>query len=167
MDGTVLENLASILDEQAEVYESLVELSRRKQRIIVRGGSGEFEAILEGEQALVWQAGRLEEMRLGLQQRLAGHLNLSPEELTMSRVLERCEEPMGGRLKALQKRIFSVLGELGRLNEVNTQLLKKSLSYITAAMEVLNRDQPSSVTYTPAGETSVSKEPRRFLNHRA
>ena len=85
----------------------------------------------------------------------------------MSRVLEGCDEPMAGRLKALQKRILGVLGELGRLNEVNTHLLKKSLSFINAAMEVLNRDQPSSTTYTPAGQSSTNREPRRFLNHRA
>ena len=163
----MLENLASIMDDQAAVYETLVELSRRKQRVIVQGGSSEFEAILEGEQALVWQAGRLEEQRLGLQHRIADHLGLPLAETTMSRVLEGCDEPMAGRLKALQKRILGVLGELGRLNEVNTHLLKKSLSFINAAMEVLNRDQPSSTTYTPAGQSSTNREPRRFLNHRA
>lgn len=166
MNEQIFSSMAQVLGEQALLYEGLLELSRKKQRVLVQGGIEEFETILEGEQAILWKAGKLEERRTSLQLQLAGELHLSGEDLTMSRLIESLGDPYAAKFKLLQTGLLSILGELRRLNELNTTLIKKSLEYVNAAMDVLTRAGAAATTYSPDGRLQAGKRENRVLNHK-
>lgn len=154
------------LEEQLGLYRTLLDLSRHKQETLVKGGTAEFEAIVESEQALLWQAGRLEERRFTLQTQMAREMGLIPEDLTVSRLAPHVGEPDGSRLRALQTDILRTLAELGQVNEVNTRLIKQSLSYINAALQLITAGGQRPATYTPRGQALPVGERLKVLNRK-
>lgn len=165
VDEQVLSGMADILGEQALVYGGLVELSRKKQQVLVEGGTREFEAILESEQALLWRAGKLEEKRLQLQERLASEISVSAEKLSVSRLIDLIDEPMADRYRKLQSEILTSLDELGKLNQLNTRLIQRSLKYINATLELLTRLGPGA-TYSPDGQPVARRLSSAVVNRK-
>lgn len=161
--GEAVEELIRVLDEQAALYETLLDLSRRKRELLVQGGAAEFEALVDQEQAVLWQAARLEERRFGLQTNLAGTLGRDAAELNVTELLSLTQKPQTSRLSQLQQRISDTLGELGRVNEQNSLLIRKSLSYIEAALNRMTRDNAAPV-YAPDGRINQPRQTRPTIN---
>lgn len=155
-----------VLQDQLNVYRTLLDLSRRKQEVLVKGGTAQFEAIVESEQALLWQAGRLEERRLGLQAQIAIDMGLVTEDVTVTRIAPYVPQPERDQLRTLQADILKVLAELGEVNEVNTRLIKQSLAYINAALHLITSAGQRPVTYTPRGQTLPVAERLKVLNQK-
>lgn len=166
-DARPIDELEQLLGEQLKIYEALVDLSRRKRELIIKGGTAEFERLLSGEQALLWQAGRLEERRFAIQQRLAESFDMQPGDLTLITLAARCGAEQGARLRNLQKSLVDAISELGRLNEINTALLKKALSYVNAALGALAHKGPPAAAYGANGARVVGGETRRVMNRQA
>ena len=57
------DGLVAILESQKEIYSELVSLGKAKQTELVKGSMGELETVSSREEALIFQAGRLEEER--------------------------------------------------------------------------------------------------------
>ncbi|MHB9143845.1 MAG: flagellar protein FlgN [Symbiobacteriia bacterium] len=161
-----VEPMIDALTEQLNLYRTLVDLSRRKRDLLVKGGAAEFEAIVESEQALLWQAGRLEERRFALQTRVAREMGLIPEDLTVSRLAPHVGEPAGSQLRSLQSDILRALAELGEVNEVNTKLIKQSLTYINAALQMVTAGGQRPAAYTPRGQTLSLGDRLKVLNRK-
>lgn len=166
-DARLVSDLEQMLTQQSKIYEALVDLSKRKRELIIHGGTAEFERVLSSEQALLWQAGRLEERRFALQRQLAASMGVEAGDLTLSRLADACEPDQAERLKRLQVTLVDTLGELGRLNEANTALLKKALSYVETALAALGRKGPGAAAYNPDGSRAESGELRRVVNRQA
>lgn len=158
--------MIQVLQDQLNVYRTLLDLSQRKQEVLVKGGTAQFEAIVESEQALLWQAGRLEERRLGLQAQMAAEMGLVAEDVTVSRIAPYVPQPERDQLRTLQADILKVLAELGQVNEVNTRLIKQSLAYINAALQLITSAGQRPVTYTPRGQALPVAERLKVLNQK-
>lgn len=166
-DAQPIDDLEQLLGEQSKIYQALVDLSKRKRELIIKGGTAEFERLMSGEQALLWQAGRLEERRFAIQQRLAESFGMQPGDLTLITLAARCTPEQAGRLRNLQKSLVDTIGELGRLNEINTALLKKALGYVNAALGTLAQKGPPAAAYSPSGARAAGGETRRIMNRQA
>lgn len=161
----MLERMESLLDRQLELYQSLVEMSHRKQQVLVRGDLQELESIIKAEQALLWQAGKLEESRLALQGELAASAGLKPEELDLSKLAELAGEPFASRYKSLQGCMVAIMDQLGAINRLNMELIEQSLSYINFSLELLSGAEAGE-TYTPAGKSPGRKDVTRLLDRK-
>ena len=158
--------MVQILEDQLNLYRTLLDFSQRKREVLVKGGTAEFEAIVESEQALLWQAGRLEERRLGLQAQLATEMGLVTEDVSVSRLAPYVNEPERDRLRTAQAEILKVLAELGQVNETNTRLIKQSLAYINAALKLITSGGQRPATYTPRGPALPVAERLKVLNRK-
>lgn len=146
-----LSQLAEVLAEQVAVIETLLDLSRRKRDVLVGGGIPEFESILEQEQSLLWQAGKLEQRRHELQQEVAGLLGVAVEDVTMSAIIAASNEPHAGELQKLRQQLSGLLADLDGMNAGNSRLLKQSLDYINVAIEALGGAAAGPGLYRPDG----------------
>ncbi len=161
----MLERMESLLDRQLELYQSLVEMSHRKQQVLVRSDLQELESIIKAEQALLWQAGKLEESRLALQGEMAAAAGLKPEELDLSKLAELAGEPFASRYRSLQGRMVALMDRLGTINKLNMELIEQSLSYINFSLELLSGAEAGE-TYTPAGKSPGRKGVTRLLDRK-
>lgn len=160
----IASQLAEVLGEQVAVFETLLDLSWRKRDVLVQGGMSEFEAIIEAEQALLWQVGKLEQRRLELQGELADLLGIGVEDVTMTAVIAASDEAQRADLVRLQQHLGNLLADLNGLNSGNARLLQQSLDYINVAMEVLGGHAAGPNVYRADGRLTDKGAVQRLFN---
>lgn len=166
LPDSLLSQLSDVLAEQVAVFETLLDLSRRKRNVLVEGGIPEFEAILEAEQALLWQAGKLEQRRLGLQDEIANQLGVAAEEVTMSAIVEANPGQHEADLRRLQRHLGGLLADLDGLNAGNARLLQQSLDYINVAIAAIGGGDAGPGLYRTDGRlTERGAVQRLFSQH--
>lgn len=129
------------LSGQIESYQDLLELSRAKRDAVLRWEVTRLDEIIKREEALLCRVASLEEGRLSLQRRIASHVGICPEDLTIEKVIEGlpCEDSR--RWRELAHRLREILNELKTVNDLNRELLQRSLSYIRFFLGMLGLDR--------------------------
>ncbi len=157
MLSTELASLVEILEAQSRLYQELLSLAKEKQPVLVKGDLAKLEELTKREREIVFQVGRLEEQRFKVQQALANHFGVPATELTISLILEKFEEPLKGRVSIIAQEFSVILDELKNHNELNTQLVEQSLSYIDFMVNILTAvDEPPTYQGQETGNTQQS-----------
>jgi len=156
------QQLVDLLTDMLGIYRALLTLSRQKREILVAADTKELERVTGSEEALILRAGKLEVSRQNLVRDLAADLGVAAEELTLAKLTELAEEPVAEKLNALYKDFALITGELTRLNELNSRLIKQALQYINYNINLLAQDSVNA-TYSAGPQPSGSEAARRTL----
>lgn len=132
--------LLDILKNQKNLYRQLLSLSLEKRSVLIKGNIAELERITKEEETLIIQVGRLEEQRQALHNALANHFALSPVELSISRLIDRIEEPLKTRFAAVFDDINEIIGQIVEANNNNTDLINSSLEYVNFSLNLLTNN---------------------------
>lgn len=161
MDTLVITELGKVLEQEANIYNDILELSKSKTRIIIDGKVNELENIVKLEQSLIIHMGKLEEMR----ERLIGEISglLGEPEITLSGLLKHVDGVQGDKFKKLQANIMNIVNDLKNTNEVNSKLIKNSLEYIDFSINLFANLSTNNNNYGKKGETSEYKK-RSFFD---
>lgn len=157
MNSQMLSELLKILDQEAEIYSSLLELSKNKTRIIVEGKVAELENIVKVEQSLVLQLGRLDARREDVVEKLAGELGTEPSKLNMTALLEKVGDNQAEELRKYQKHMTDIIKELKNANELNFKLIKNALDFIDFSINMLTGNNNAGNNYESTGMTRISQ----------
>lgn len=164
----VVKRTSELLEEQATIYGALLDLSRRKQRVLAQGSLDELERITRAEEALLWQAGRLEERRTSVQEELALDLHQEPGAASLAELLERLRDEERERCSGLCDRLREVSAELQAVNELNMRLIQQALSYVNFSLQALARLGGGQATYAATGGAGGDDvRARRLFDRRA
>ncbi len=90
--ASLIENLMDTLNRESAEYEALVELSKKKTPVVIRGDLEALQAITEEEQLAAGRISHIESERRNVMKEIAGVLNTDVEALKLAdmiRVLER------------------------------------------------------------------------------
>lgn len=157
------------LAEQLQVLNDMLDLERKKTEVLLSGNPAELDTLVKGEHVLIWQLGRLEERRFGLQQELAASLGLKPQELTLSTAASLAPARWRARLVELGDRYGAVCADLTTRNEQNRELLKGALVYCDFALNMLHGQAATGTVYSAPGAKEPAPAPRsaRILDNRA
>lgn len=132
-----LKELTTVLQSEAAAYAELLQLSEKKQRILIEGKAPELEEILKQEELLTSRVGSLEKRRTELHEQLAAHFGISAQELVLTRLVSLVPEPHARELAQLKQDLNRTLDRLGKLNRQNAQLIRQSLEYINFSLNLL------------------------------
>lgn len=149
---TSLTELVSILQEQKKIYDDLLELSRQKQKILIKGDITALETITVQEEGLVLQAGKLEEKREQCLGTLAEAYGWA-REMTLADFLPLVSTEERIELEKIHEDFSMCLNDLRRLNHENTELLEQSLQFVNFTVDVLS--QQSKPVYNADQEVKV------------
>ena len=142
--------MISILKEQLRVFKLFKELGEAKTSALVKGRYGDLERIVQAEELLVVEMGRLEQQRLAQSGRIAQSLGARPEEVTLARLRGAC--PAGAdELDKLGEQFAAVTRELGELNQLNQELIRQSLQYLDFTVRLLTGAREGH-GYNPGGD---------------
>lgn len=169
MSVEVFVDLAQLMDRQLQILVDLCDLGRKKTALLIANDLTGLEALIKGEQTLIWHLGRLEERRYRQQTLLAGGLGLPEEEVTMGRLVEMSPPEMSRRFVALQDQYGRRVSELAELNQINSDLLRQALTVVNFTIELLAAAHGRTQTYNEAGKRQVPEPviPARRLDSRA
>ncbi len=150
--ASLMENLISVLQQECDAYEGLLELSRQKTPAIVAGNLEELSRITEEEQERADVVQNLDKKRVEVTKDIANVLNRDVEKLKLRNLIDM----LGARpqeQKALSEahdRLQASVHELTRINAQNLELLQSGLEMIQFEMNLAQAYQaaPETANYS-------------------
>lgn len=149
--------MAEVLEQEAEVYRALVELSSKKQEALVKGDIEGLAGVVRVEESLLWKAGRVEETRQVVATELADQLGLSGDRRTLANLIEAVGEPGSRRLRDGQERIVAAVSRLNETNQANGRLIEQAMAQVRLTLSLLARSRPGAGAYGPNGEVAIDQ----------
>jgi len=163
LDILLIDKLIDILEQENRIYSDILNISKNKTDIIVKGKVSDLENIVKLEQSYVIRIDKLENERQETVEKLARELELDEEDINISGIIKKLDQENAQRLNACRESIMNTLEELKSLNELNSKLIKNSLEYIDFSINLLaSADSPVN-NYSNSGKVNDSKK-RSFLD---
>jgi len=149
----LLDELITLLREQAEDFSDLAALASEKSEAIVKNDIEHLQKITNIENALVGKNQKADRRRIQLMNDVATVLNSNTDTLTISHLIELLDgQPGRDELAEVGVSLREAADELKRLNEQNRILIENSLEYIDFSMNVMRSTQATPSYFTPEGE---------------
>lgn len=130
--ASLMENIVAVLNKEVEEYLELIELSKSKTPVIIKGDLKALSEITEKEQIVVSRIQKLEKFREQTMKDIADVTNHSQEDLKLKDLIEmmssRPEEKQA--LQSVHDRLKETLSNMSKINEQNKELLNNSIEMI-------------------------------------
>ena len=149
--ASLIDELIDTLNTEDVQYNRLIELSREKTPIIVKGDLEGLAAVTDKEQSVVSVIQKLEKDRMSSMKDIAEVTNRSEEELKLTDLIElmkgRPEEQK--KLREVHDRLQQTMKTMTSVNEQNRTLLQNSLDMVQFEMQLLQsmRQAPETADY--------------------
>lgn len=147
-----LEKIWEILKREYQLYQSIYQLARQKQDIILAEDLEGLEGIVKKEEKLLGEVQGMEKARLEL------------VDTNLDDLLSRLGEPDKQELNDLRNHLVSLTLKLKEQNRLNNQLIEDSLSLVNIKLNLV-KNNAGGKTYSKKG--LVKKSGSTFINRRA
>ena len=149
--ASLMENLISVLEEEAKAYEELLELSMKKTPIIVSGDLEGLQRITDEEQIVVARINRLDAKREEVTKDIANVLNKDVTKLKLVDIIQMLSQrPVEQKqLAAAHDKLKEVVGQMTRINEQNRDLIQSSLEMVEFDLNLIQsmKSAPQTANY--------------------
>ncbi len=149
--ASLMEELVSAFEQEITEYDKLVELSRRKTPIIVKGDIEALERLTEEEQELTSVIKNIDNFRIAKTTEMANVLNRKLEDMTLTNLIEMMENRPAEReqLSDIKTRLNKVLSELKVVNTQNAELIRQALEMVEFDLTLFRslRQAPETANY--------------------
>ena len=163
----ILRGILSSMEKERDYYEELNELSNRKTDIIIDKKIKDLETIVDLEERIIVNIGKLEADRQELVDRLAGIKDVDPESITLSTLIEYSDGDIRDRFQTLQDDFVRIIDRQSHLNEINEKLIRTNLEYINMAINLMVGDGTSGQVYQREGRTKKGGQNRNLFDSKA
>lgn len=158
MNSEKINELLDILDRQAAIYKDILELSKNKTDIIIKGKVSELDNITKLEQSFIIEMGKLEDSREKIINDLSADIKLNASEINITELLKHVDNSQAERLEAYKENLLGTINEIKDLNDLNSKLIQNSIDYINFSINILSN---TSVTDNNYGNTGMTREDRK------
>lgn len=149
--ASLMENLISVLQDEAEAYEKLLELSMKKTPIIVNGDLEGLQKITDEEQDVVADINHLEVKREDVTKDIANVLNRDVAKLKLTDIIQMlAQRPAEQKqLAAAHDRLKDVVRRMEQVNEQNKGLIQQSLEMVEFDLNLIHsmHSAPQTANY--------------------
>lgn len=155
--ASLMENLLDTLEAQLKEYQALLELSKQKTSILVKGDVVALQKLTDEEQVVVDKIGSLERKRDEYMRDVANVLNKDVNTLKLHQIIEvlNGRDSEQGRLIKVHDALLEVGNQLSILNEQNKALIRQHLEMIEFDMNLI-RSMHSAPETAEYGRNAVS-----------
>lgn len=149
--ASLIENLISVLEQENSEYETLLELSRKKTPVIIRGDITELQKITDEEQNIIGRIHQLDGKREESIRDIANVINKDVEKLKLENLIQMLEKsPKEQKLLSLvHDKLHVTLSQMKNVNEQNRELLTSALEMVEFDLNLLQsaRRAPETANY--------------------
>lgn len=149
--ASLIDTLAEVLNGEDEEYQKLLDLSKGKSDVIVRGDLNALSVITDKEQRVVTKIQTLETKRISIMAEIARILNTDVAGLKLDTLIELLEKkPKEQRtLAVVHDKLHATLYEMKLVNERNEQLLQGAIEMVNFNMNLIQaaRKAPETANY--------------------
>ena len=155
--ASLMDNLMDLLEKENDEYRKLLELSMNKTPIIIEGKVAELDKITEDEQSHADRLQNLDSSRSKVTADIANVINRDVNELKLRTLIGLLDKSPAEQKKLAEvyDRLTTVVHELARVNDQNSELLKSSLEMVDFELNLLNslKAAPETANYSRANYT--------------
>ncbi len=168
MNEQLLVDLAALINEEIRAFHRLLEVLQEEQRAIVEDDIETIEACVAVQQEVAGTAHQLEGKRVRIVEQLAQQLDLEPQNMSLSRLVEALEGPRAEELTQMRAKLLELNGKIRNVSENNSFLIRQSLRYTERCLDILTAQSPTQRgVYGQFGKVRRSSGSRSFLNQTA
>lgn len=161
-----LQKFVEVLEKEYHLYGTLLELSKKKMRIIADSDIAELEKMVEMEEQFIFELKSLEDKREDLVSDFARRYGISSKDVTVSYLILQAKGEIKARLEQLQDGLYGIIEEQKQINQLNERLIKNNLDFINFSIGLITgRNQAGSI-YSKTGETGV-RQGRSLIDKKA
>lgn len=165
--ASLIEVLIDTLNAENEEYVSLLDISKRKTPIIVKGDVEGLRNIVAEEQVHVDKVANLEKKRIETVNDIATVLNKDGDKLTVKEIIDllKGQDEVQNQLMEVHAKIKATLNDVVALNEINKNLIEESLEMVAFEINLINsfKKAPEVNNYTKgAYNVNAYTEPPKF-----
>ena len=160
---SLVNGLIEVLNQEAGLYGQILEISKGKTDIIIKGRVSELEKVVKLEQSLVLQIGKLEDSREDMTAKLSDKLGLKLPQVTLTGLAKSLQSDQANKLKVVREDIGKIMIELRDTNKLNSKLIKNSLEYIDFSLNLMAVAGTTSNNYGSSGRMNDLKK-RNFFD---
>ena len=137
--ASLIEVLIQVLNDESEVYESLLTVSHEKTQVIVKNDIKRLSEIVEIEQDTLTKINGFEKKREEAVTDIASVLGKNTKDVRVKDIVGYLEQQpeVQKQLSMAHDRILSCVGELQAVNKHNQQLVNQALELIEFDINVL------------------------------
>ena len=162
MNSQKINDLMDILDREAGIYEDVLELSKNKTDIIIKGKVSELDNITKLEQSLIMEMGKLEDLREKTISDLSTDIKSNASEITVTELLKHLDDSQVERLEAYKANLLGIIKEIKNVNDLNSKLIQNSIDYINFSINILSSTPAADNNYGNTGLTNQDKKKTYF-----
>lgn len=150
--ASLMENLISVLQDEGNAYEELLDLSMKKTPIIVSGDLEGLQKITDEEQNVVARINHLDAKREEVTKDIANVLNKDVTKLKLADIINMLSQrPVEQKLLSdAHDKLKSVTGHMARVNGHNRDLIQQSLEMVEFDLNLIQamKSAPQTANYT-------------------
>lgn len=137
--ATLIETLIQVLDQECQVFDQLVDVSREKTRVIVANDIKALQEITDKEQDVLTTITNLEHDRERATKDIAVVLGKDTDKVTLRDVIQYLDgqQEIQQRLSKVHDRLQDTVKTLASINEHNATLVNDQLEMIEFNLNVL------------------------------
>ena len=158
--ASLIENLISVLEEENEQYETLLELSRKKTPVIVKGDIKRLQEITDEEQNIIDRIASLESRREEHIRDIANVINRDVGQLKLGNLVQILEKSPKEqkKLAEIHDKLRDTLPEMQRVNAQNQELLKEALEMVEFDLNMIQAAKmaPQTANYNKSAYSAGS-----------
>lgn len=153
--ASLMENLIEVLTKECDAYEGLLEVSRRKTSVIVKGDLEALTGLTDEEQERASVIANLEKKRQEVMADIANVLNKDVNTLKLTTLVEMLsarpqeQKPLAQAIDRIKKSA----GALQQVNNQNGELLRNSIEMVEFELNLLQsmKKAPETANYSKGG----------------
>jgi flagellar biosynthesis/type III secretory pathway chaperone len=154
--------LTETLDEERELYGSLLGLAQREEHAIVRGDVELLTRLTDEKEHLIELFAALETERATAITAIASAVGCDADSATLSEIAAALPDDDGAALAIAGTELRRQALELRDINARNAELLRSSRDIVDRWLHYLRSLVGGALNYGADGEPAVSQEPRRL-----
>ena len=163
--------LIKTLEKEFHLLGSLFNLMQIEKKIIVDNRKEELKQNISAQEKFVKDIADCETDRQIIMIDIALEMNAQSDNLTLDNLIKCMPAPLNTKLMQLKDLISQRMKDIKKLKDVNTQLIKHALNYISFSLEALsdaiNKSQKNDI-YTPYGQRLfIVNNNHQILNYNA
>ncbi|GAB4317049.1 MAG: hypothetical protein Kow0074_05400 [Candidatus Zixiibacteriota bacterium] len=133
----IVEQLISVVAEEAEHCERILVLLRQQQDSLVRGDIDSLQNNLREQENSLRRSRELERRRRSLVQQVAEAVDLQEESPSLRALIATLSDDYGRRLSELRISMAAAIERVNKTKEQNRMLIERSLSNINEIIKLL------------------------------
>lgn len=150
----IIDGVYELLLEQKAVQETLLDLARKKRDAVVKNDTDELSLIVADEYVALSNMKKIEKQRTKLSNEAAALAGKSPEDMTVTELVELAEESQKAKLEAVRSELMDIIGKLKSQNDENRSLVEMQLEFNSILMSAVGgSEDPLNNFYGDDGQS--------------